>query len=74
MKNGKSVAAGKEMGQGMGREGEKFGKAVKETANPERDRRDREKKQQSESEKQPQLFNRPYYFPLSATQEGDFST
>ena len=54
MKQGKPVAAGKEMGKGIGRGGEKFGKAVKKAVNPESDRGDREKKEQPESEKQPQ--------------------
>ncbi|MGD0922747.1 MAG: peptidoglycan-binding domain-containing protein, partial [Terriglobia bacterium] len=44
MKQGKPVAAGKEMGKGIGRGGEKFGKAVKKAVNPESDRGDREKK------------------------------
>jgi len=54
MKKGKPVAAGKEMGKGMGRGGEKFGKGVKKAVSPESDRGDREKKEQSETEKQPQ--------------------
>ncbi len=54
MKQGKPVAAGKEMGKGMGRGGKKFGKAVKKAVSPESDRGDREKKEQPESEKQPQ--------------------
>jgi peptidoglycan hydrolase-like protein with peptidoglycan-binding domain len=44
MKNGKPLAAGKEFGKGMGRGGEKFGKAVKKTVSTESDRGDREKK------------------------------
>ena len=54
MKQGKPIAAGKEMGKGLGRGGEKFGKAVKKAVSPESDRGDREKKEQPESEKQPQ--------------------
>ena len=54
MKKGKPVAAGKEMGKGMGRGGEKFGKGVKKAVSPESDRGDREKKEQPETEKQPQ--------------------
>ena len=53
MKQGKPVAAGKEMGKGLGRGGKKFGKAVKKAASPESDRGDREKKAQPESEKHP---------------------
>ena len=54
MKQGKPIAAGKEMGKGLGRGGEKFGKAVKKSVSTESDRGDREKKEQPESEKQPQ--------------------
>jgi len=54
MKQGKPIAAGKEMGKGLGRGGEKFGKAVKKAVSTESDRGDREKKEQPESEKQPQ--------------------
>jgi peptidoglycan hydrolase-like protein with peptidoglycan-binding domain len=54
MKQGKPIAAGKEMGKGLGRGGEKFGKAVKKAVSPDSDRGDREKKVQPESEKQPQ--------------------
>jgi len=54
MKKGKPVAAGKEMGKGMGRGGAKFGKGVKKAVSPESDRGDREKKEQTEPEKQPQ--------------------
>ena len=54
MKKGKPVAAGKEMGKGLGRGGEKFGQAVKKSVSTESDRGDREKKDQPESEKQPQ--------------------
>jgi peptidoglycan hydrolase-like protein with peptidoglycan-binding domain len=45
MKEGKPVAAGKEFGKGMGRAGEKFGKAVKKAVTTDSDRGDREKKQ-----------------------------
>ena len=46
MKQGKPVAAGKEMGIGIGRAGKKFGKGVSKAVSPESDRADREKKQQ----------------------------
>ena len=45
MKQGKPVAAGKEMGIGIGRAGKKFGKGVARAVSPESDRADREKKQ-----------------------------
>lgn len=51
MKQGKPIAAGKEMGKGLGRGGEKFGKAVKKAVSTDSDRGDREKKEQTESEK-----------------------
>lgn len=54
MKKGKPVAAGKEMGKGLGRGGKDVGKGVKEAVSPESDRGDREKKEQPETEKQPQ--------------------
>ena len=54
MKQGKPIAAGKEMGKGLGRGGEKFGKAVKKAVSTDSDRGDREKKGQPESEKQTQ--------------------
>ncbi len=54
MKLGKPVAAGKEMGKGLGRGGKKIGEGVKKAVSPESDRGDREKKEQSETEKQPQ--------------------
>jgi len=54
MKKGKPIAAGKEMGKGLGRGGKDFGKAVKKAVSTESDRGDREKKEQPESEKQPQ--------------------
>ena len=54
MKEGKPAAAGKELGKGLGRAGKKFGKAVKEAVSTESDRGDREKKEQPETEKQPQ--------------------
>ena len=54
IKEGKPVAAGKELGKGLGRAGKKFGKAVKEAVSTESDRGDREKKEQPETEKQPQ--------------------
>jgi hypothetical protein len=54
MKKGEPIAAGKEMGKGVGRGGKKFGKGIKKVVSPESDRGDREKKEQSETEKQPQ--------------------
>jgi peptidoglycan hydrolase-like protein with peptidoglycan-binding domain len=48
MKQGKPLAAGKEMGKGLGRGGKKFGRGVKKAVSPESDRGDREKKQQAE--------------------------
>jgi hypothetical protein len=54
MKKGEPVAAGKEMGKGVGRGGKKFAKGVKKAVSPESDRGDREKKEQPEPEKQPQ--------------------
>jgi len=54
MKKGEPVAAGKEMGKGVGRGGKKFGKGIKKAVSPESDRGDREKKEQPETEKQPQ--------------------
>jgi peptidoglycan hydrolase-like protein with peptidoglycan-binding domain len=54
MKKGKPIAGGKEMGKGLGRGGKDFGKAVKKAVSTDSDRGDREKKEQSETEKQPQ--------------------
>jgi peptidoglycan hydrolase-like protein with peptidoglycan-binding domain len=54
MKQGKPIAAGKEMGKGVGRGGKKFGKAVKKAVSPESDRGDREKKQKAEKPDIPQ--------------------
>jgi len=54
MKKGKPIAGGKEMGKGLGRGGKDFGKAVKKAGSTDSDRGDREKKEQSETEKQPQ--------------------
>jgi len=54
MKQGKPVAAGKEMGKGLGRGGKDVGKGVKQAVSPESDRGDREKKEQTETGKQPQ--------------------
>jgi len=54
MKQGKPVAAGKEMGKGIGRGGKDVGKGVKKAVSPESDRGDREKKEQTETGKQPQ--------------------
>jgi peptidoglycan hydrolase-like protein with peptidoglycan-binding domain len=53
MKQGKPIAAGKEMGKGLGRGGKKFGKGVKKAVSPESDRGDREKKQQAEKPDNP---------------------
>ncbi len=44
MKQGKPIAAGKEMGKGIGRGGKKFGHAIKKTVSPESDRGNAEKK------------------------------
>ena len=44
MKQGKPVAAGKEMGKSLGRAGDKVGQAVKKAVNPDSDRGDQEKK------------------------------
>jgi len=54
MKKGKPVAAGKEMGKGIGRAAEDVGEGVKEAVSPESDRGDREKKEQAESQDKPQ--------------------
>ena len=54
MKKGKPVAAGKEMGKGLGRGGKDIGKGVKEAVSPESDRGDREKKQEAEKPDNPQ--------------------
>ncbi len=54
MKQGKPVAAGKEMGKGLGRGGKDVSKGVKQAVSPESDRGDREKKEQTETGKQPQ--------------------
>jgi hypothetical protein len=43
MKEGKPVAAGKEMGKGIGRAGKKVGEGVKKAVTTESDRGDREK-------------------------------
>jgi peptidoglycan hydrolase-like protein with peptidoglycan-binding domain len=48
MKEGKPVAAGKELGKGVGRMGKKIGKGVKKAVDPDSDRGDREKKQEEE--------------------------
>ncbi len=44
MKQGKPIAAGKEMGKAIGRAGQKVGSAVKQAVSPESDREKREKK------------------------------
>jgi peptidoglycan hydrolase-like protein with peptidoglycan-binding domain len=51
MMKGKPVAAGKEMGKGIGRGGQDVGEAVKKAVSTDSDRGDREKKEQSASEK-----------------------
>ena len=43
MKKGKPVAAGKEMGKGVGRAGNKVGQAVKKAVSPDSDRGNSEK-------------------------------
>jgi len=45
MKQGKPIAAGKELGKGIGRAGEKVGQGVKKAVTTDSDRGDREKKQ-----------------------------
>ncbi len=54
MKEGKPIAAGKEMGKGLGRGGKDIGKGVKAAVSPKSDSGDREKKAKADSEKQPQ--------------------
>jgi peptidoglycan hydrolase-like protein with peptidoglycan-binding domain len=54
MKQGKPIAAGKEMGKGIGRGSKKVGKAVKEAVTTDSDRGDREKKQEPEKPDNPQ--------------------
>jgi hypothetical protein len=54
MKEGKPIAAGKEMGKGLGRGGKDIGKGVKKAVSPESDRGDREKKQHAEKPDNPQ--------------------
>ena len=54
MKQGKPVAAGKEMGKGLGRGGKKFGEGVKKAVTTDSDRGDREKKEQVEKTETPQ--------------------
>ncbi len=49
MKQGKPIAAGKEMGKGLGRGGKKFGKGIEKAVSPESDRGDREKKQKADN-------------------------
>jgi len=44
MKQGKPIAAGKEMGKALGRAGKKVGQGVKKAVDPDSDRGDREKK------------------------------
>jgi peptidoglycan hydrolase-like protein with peptidoglycan-binding domain len=54
MKQGKPIAAGKEMGKGLGRGGKDFGQAVKKAVTTDSDRGDREKKQETEKPDNPQ--------------------
>jgi peptidoglycan hydrolase-like protein with peptidoglycan-binding domain len=54
IKQGKPIAAGKEMGKGIGRAGEKVGKGVEKAVSPESDSGAREKKQKDETEAKPQ--------------------
>ena len=54
MKQGKPIASGKEFGKGVGRFGKSVGRAVTKAVNPDSDSGDRQKKEQPESEKQPQ--------------------
>jgi peptidoglycan hydrolase-like protein with peptidoglycan-binding domain len=54
IKQGKPVAAGKEMGKGLGRGGKKAGHGIKRAVTTESDRGDREKQPQPENEKEPQ--------------------
>jgi peptidoglycan hydrolase-like protein with peptidoglycan-binding domain len=54
IKQGKPVAAGKEMGKGLGRGGKKAAHGIKGAVTTESDRGDREKQQQPENEKEPQ--------------------
>jgi peptidoglycan hydrolase-like protein with peptidoglycan-binding domain len=53
MKKGKPIAAGKEMGKGIGRGGEEVGEAAKKAVSPESDRGDRETKEQTEKQDNP---------------------
>jgi hypothetical protein len=53
MKHGKPVAAGKEMGKGLGRGGKKVGEGVKKAVTPDSDRGDRERKEQPEKTENP---------------------
>jgi hypothetical protein len=53
IKKGKVIAAGKEMGKGIGRAGKKVGLGVKNAVSPKSDRGDREKKQEAEETKAP---------------------
>jgi hypothetical protein len=54
MKKGKPLASGKEFGKGVGRFGKSVGRAVTKAVDPDSDSGDRQKKEQPESEKQPQ--------------------
>jgi len=54
MKEGKPIAAGKEMGKGIGRAGEDTGEGFKKAFSTESDRGDREKQEQPESQDNPQ--------------------
>ncbi len=50
MKKGKPIAAGKELGKGIGRGGKDVGEGVKKAVTPESDRGDQEKKQQEQEQ------------------------
>ena len=54
MKEGKPLASGKEFGKGVGRFGKSVGRAVTKAVDPDSDSGNRQKKEQPESEKQPQ--------------------
>jgi peptidoglycan hydrolase-like protein with peptidoglycan-binding domain len=54
MEQGKPIAAGKEMGKGIGRAGEKVGEGVTKAVSTESDRGDREMKEKTENQNQPE--------------------
>jgi peptidoglycan hydrolase-like protein with peptidoglycan-binding domain len=53
MEKGKPIAAGKEMGKGIGRAGEKVGEGVTQAVSTESDRGDREMKETTEDKNKP---------------------